>query len=190
MVFGALGFSAPWLLIGLLALPVLYFLLRAIPPAPNRRLFPAVVLLLGLKDSEQETDRTPWWLMLLRMMAVAAAIVGFAGPVLNPTKAPTGSGPLLIVVDGSWAQADVWSKVQAQIDQTLTGARGAGRQVALLNLTRPEMPVFQTADAIAPLASGLTPSAWAPAPALPPLPEGNSTRSGFPIALPAKGNRS
>lgn len=172
MVFGALGFSAPWLLIGLLALPVLYFLLRAIPPAPIRRMFPAVVLLLGLKDSEQETDRTPWWLMLLRMMAVAAAIVGFAGPVLNPTQTPTGSGPLLIVVDGSWAQADTWSTVQAQIDQTLINARGAGRQVALLNLSHPELPVFQAADAIAPLASGLEPSAWAPAADLPPLPEG------------------
>jgi len=32
-LFGALGFLSPWLLLGLLALPVLWWLLRAVPPA-------------------------------------------------------------------------------------------------------------------------------------------------------------
>ena len=34
--------------------------------------FPGVALLLGLKDDETESDKTPWWLLLLRMLAVAA----------------------------------------------------------------------------------------------------------------------
>jgi hypothetical protein len=50
--------------------------------------FPGVALLLGLADEDAETDRTPWWLLLLRMLAVAAAIIGFAGPVLNPERSP------------------------------------------------------------------------------------------------------
>ncbi|MDP1578330.1 MAG: BatA domain-containing protein, partial [Cypionkella sp.] len=44
----ALAFTTPWLLWGLIALPILWLLLRAIPPAPIRRRFPAVALLLGL----------------------------------------------------------------------------------------------------------------------------------------------
>jgi hypothetical protein len=83
-VLGPLGFTAPWLLLGLVALPVLWFILRAVPPAPVRRRFPGVALLLGLADEEVQAERTPWWLMLLRILAVAAAILGFAGPVLNP----------------------------------------------------------------------------------------------------------
>ena len=71
---------------GLVALPILWLLLRAVPPAPIRRRFPGVALLLGLKDEETETDKTPWWLLLLRLLAVAAAIIGFAGPVLNPDE--------------------------------------------------------------------------------------------------------
>ena len=47
-LFGALGFTTPWLLLGLLALPILWIILRAIPPAPVRRRFPGVALLLGL----------------------------------------------------------------------------------------------------------------------------------------------
>ncbi|MEO0665598.1 MAG: BatA domain-containing protein, partial [Pseudomonadota bacterium] len=75
---GPLGFAAPLLLLSLMALPILWLLLRAVPPAPIRRRFPGVALLLGLADDETQTDKTPWWLLLLRMLAVAAAIIGFA----------------------------------------------------------------------------------------------------------------
>src|SRR6056297_2317519 len=102
-MIGALGFATPLLLLALLALPVLWWLLRAVPPAPIRRRFPGVALLLGLKDDESETDKTPWWLLALRILALAAAIVGFAGPVLNPQAERTGQGPLLIAMDASWA---------------------------------------------------------------------------------------
>ena len=47
-VLGGIGFASPWLLLTLLALPVLWLILRAIPPAPIRRRFPGVALLLGL----------------------------------------------------------------------------------------------------------------------------------------------
>mgnify|MGYP001799683502 CR=1 FL=1 len=70
---GPIGFAAPWLLLGLIVLPILWILLRAVPPAPIRRRFPGVALLLGLTDDESHSDRTPWWLLLLRILAVAAA---------------------------------------------------------------------------------------------------------------------
>ncbi|MEY4981735.1 MAG: hypothetical protein RIR62_1, partial [Pseudomonadota bacterium] len=62
LMIGPVGFALPWLLAALAALPVLWFLLRAVPPAPIRRRFPGVALLLGLRDDEAETDKTPWWL--------------------------------------------------------------------------------------------------------------------------------
>ena len=76
-----IGFAAPLILLGLIALPVLWFLLRAIPPAPIRRRFPGVALLLGLMDADRQADKTPWWLLLLRLVALGLAIVGFAGPI-------------------------------------------------------------------------------------------------------------
>jgi hypothetical protein len=44
-----LAFTTPLLLVALLALPILWWLLRAVPPAPIRRRFPGVALLLGLQ---------------------------------------------------------------------------------------------------------------------------------------------
>lgn len=98
LVLGPVGFTAPWVLVALLVLPLLWWLLRAVPPAPVRRRFPGVALLLGLSDEEVETDRTPWWLLLLRSMAVAALILAFAGPVLNPRAERGASGPLVILL--------------------------------------------------------------------------------------------
>jgi hypothetical protein len=40
--FGTLTFATPWLLLALGALPLLWWLLRAIPPAPRQVAFPAI----------------------------------------------------------------------------------------------------------------------------------------------------
>ena len=80
LTFGPLGFTAPWLLLGLIVLPILWMLLRAVPPAPIRRRFPGVALLLGLQDEDNEADKTPWWLLLVRMMALALSLSHSASP--------------------------------------------------------------------------------------------------------------
>jgi hypothetical protein len=163
VILGGIGFSAPWLLLGLFALPILWLILRAVPPAPIRQRFPGVALLLGLKDDESVSDRTPWWLLLLRMLAVAAIIIGLAGPILNPQEQQAdGSGPLLIVLDGSWAGATRWQQQSEVIDAQLTRAARANRTVGFLTLTRPEEPAFQSADAWRTRLAGLQPAPWQP----------------------------
>ena len=163
MVLGGIGFTAPWLLLVLAALPILWLLLRAVPPAPVKRRFPGVALLLGLKDDETVSDRTPWWLLLLRMLAVAAIIIGLAGPVLNPeAEQAEGDGPLLFVLDGSWAGATRWPQQQEAIEAQLTRASRLGRTVGFLTLTRPEAPVFQSADVWRSRLAGLSPASWQP----------------------------
>ncbi|MBC7155004.1 MAG: DUF4159 domain-containing protein [Rhodobacteraceae bacterium] len=166
-IIGPVGFTAPWLLLGLLALPVLWFVLRAVPPAPVRRRFPGITLLLGLRDDAHQTDRTPWWLLLLRILAIAALIIGFAGPVLNPQVQASRSGPLLILADGTWADAPSWTIRTTRIAQALEEAGRSGRAVAVVLLTDPpaQAPAFQSADLWATRLPGLTPRPHAPDPA-------------------------
>ncbi len=166
LILGPIGFTAPWLLWGIAALPVLWLLLRAIPPAPIRRRFPGVALLLGLADEDQVAERTPWWLLALRMLAVAAIIAGFAGPVLNPEVKSAGKGPLLILTDGSWASAGDWAKTAARISAAVDEAGRAGRGVAVVSLTDVAAggPVFATAGAVAPMLPSVQPKPWEPQP--------------------------
>ncbi|RSK31609.1 DUF4159 domain-containing protein [Rhodovulum iodosum] len=163
-MLGPIGFTAPLLLWALAALPVLWLLLRAVPPAPIRRRFPGVVLLLGLSDDENQTDTTPWWLLLLRILAVAAVIVGFAGPVLNPQDERSGSGPVLIFVDGTWADARDWSRRIDRIDAALEEAARDARPVAVVQAT--DLPdgglPFQAAEAWRARLAGLKPTPWMP----------------------------
>ncbi len=164
LVLGALGFMTPWLLWTLAVLPVLWLLLRAVPPAPIIRRFPGIALLLGLKDREAEADKTPWWLLLLRLLALAALIVGFAGPVLNPDppQAADDGGPLLILTDGSWPEARDWTARTERIRRALADATTAGRPVALVSLTdvQPGPLVFAAPDTLAATLPGLVPQAW------------------------------
>jgi hypothetical protein len=163
-VIGPIGFVTPWLLLGLIALPLLWLLLRAVPPAPIRRRFPGVALLLGLTDDEAETDKTPWWLLLLRMLAIAAAIVAFAGPVLNPQQRPAGTGPLLILIDATWADARDWPRRVDRAAALIEDAGRAGRTVAVVRLSdRPQPVEFQAANAWAGRLGALEPQPWAPA---------------------------
>ena len=173
-----IGFAAPWLLWGLLALPLLWWLLRAVPPAPVRRRFPGVALLLGLPDAEVQAERTPWWLLALRMAALAAAIIGLAGPLLHPEPAqPAAQGPLVILEDGSWASAATWPLRLERLGRALDGAAAAGRPVALVNLSDPppQPPPFAEAATLRQSLPGLRPQPWEPAIDLEPaqfLPEG------------------
>lgn len=163
-MISGLAFTTPLLLVALVALPILWWLLRAVPPAPIRRRFPGVALLLGLRDDDSQTDKTPWWLLLLRMLAVAAAIIGFAGPVLNPQQERAGDGPLLIAMDASWASARDWPDRVARVELLLEEAGRAGRPVALVPLT--DIPAgevaFQSANAWAARLPALTPQPYVP----------------------------
>jgi hypothetical protein len=125
-------FIAPWVLVGLLALPMLWWLLRVTPPAPRSEDFPAVRFLFGLHATEETPARTPWWLMALRMIAAALVILALARPVLDAGSALAGKGPVLLVVDNSWGAANDWARRKEAAGKLLDRAERAGRKGALL----------------------------------------------------------
>ena len=160
---GTLGFTSPWLLVALISLPILWYILRAVPPSPIRQRFPGVILLLGLKDKEAVSDQTPWWLLLLRILAIGAIIIGLAGPVLNPnSNTSNNKSPLLVVLDGSWGGADQWQSQIKAVEAELKRAGSASREVAIFQLTLPEPPIFQAANTLIKSLAKLYPTPWQP----------------------------
>ena len=84
-----LAFAQPLVLLGLLSLPVLWWLLRLIPPRPTRIEFPPTRLLFDITQKEDTPSRTPWWLTLLRLVLATLVILAAAGPLWNPTADAT-----------------------------------------------------------------------------------------------------
>ncbi|MEM7444280.1 MAG: DUF4159 domain-containing protein [Pseudomonadota bacterium] len=127
LTLGPVSFIQPWLLLGLASLPILYWLIRATPPAPRTVRFPALRLLHGLRPEEETPARTPWWLLLLRLLLAALIIIACAGPVINPTAGLPGSGPVLLLVDNGWAAGRDWSARQTILAQAIDAAERADR---------------------------------------------------------------
>ncbi|MFS8035529.1 DUF4159 domain-containing protein [Xanthobacter sp. AM11] len=160
-----LAFSAPLLLTAFLALPLLWFLLRVVPPKPRPVSFPPMRLLLSITPKEESAARTPWWLTLLRLLLAALVILAAAGPIWNPPAAgPAGSGPLVLMLDQGWPAAPSWearrSAVAALIDEAETGGRG----VALIPTGDvPREPTLMTPAAARDRLRSLEPVPYAPA---------------------------
>lgn len=105
------AFSSPWLLMGLLSLPAIWWLLRLTPPRPKTEVFPPLRILATVLKREETPAQSPWWLTLLRMALAAIVILALADPVLNPRAGTLSSGgPLVLLVDNSWASQPDWER--------------------------------------------------------------------------------
>ena len=129
---GPLIFTSPWILTALAALPILWWLLRVTPPAPLVQAFPPLRFLLALRPQEETPARTPLWLILLRMLIAALIILGLAHPVWDQGKQLYGSGPLVLVIDDSWAAAPGWQKRLDTIESLVDQADREGRAVRIM----------------------------------------------------------
>ena len=133
-----LSFVEPALLLGLLSLPVLWWLLRVMPPRPRRVEFPPTRLLFDIAPKEETPSRTPWWLTALRLTAAALLILAAAGPIWNPPTGVAGSSkPLLILLDDGWSAASSWDIRIKAADELIAQADSSRRAVAIVPLSEP-----------------------------------------------------
>ena len=162
---GALSFAVPLALAALITLPLLWWLLRAVPPAPQRIDFPPLRLLTGLLAKEETPAHTPLWLLLLRMLAAALLIFGISHPIWNLTSRLPGSGPLILAVDNGWTAATDWAAKLKAMQGLIDEAARTSRPVAVLPaITDPASPSsatgLTTAEEARRLVGGLTPFPW------------------------------
>jgi len=118
------------------------------------------------ESSQQTPQSSPLWLILLRLAAVAALILGLAGPLMNAGGAMSGSGPVLLVVDDGWAAASNWPGRLAAIESKIDRAERDNRPVALLTTTRDRdgrLPAVSgpfKGETVRSLVSALQPKPW------------------------------
>jgi len=141
-----LGFAQPLVLLGLLSLPVLWWLLRLIPPQPRRIAFPPTRLLFDIAPREETPQRTPWWLTLLRLTLAALVIIAAAGPLWNPPVATsTAKAPLALLIDDGFPAAGTWDARMRTAEDLIARAEADQRGVALIPLSEPARDIsFET----------------------------------------------
>jgi len=132
MSFGALAFTAPWALLAFGVLPLLWWVLRATPPAPQVVVFAPLRLLQKLARTPETPQSTPWWLIALRLVMAGLIILALSRPVWNPSPQIDSERPLLVIVDDGWSATPLWSRLQNQARNRILAARSDGRDVALV----------------------------------------------------------
>ncbi|UCI21444.1 DUF4159 domain-containing protein [Mesorhizobium sp. B2-1-8] len=127
-----LSFGAPMVLWGLLALPVIWWLLRLTPPKPQTEVFPPLKILARVLRREETPQRSPWWLTLLRLLMAALVVAALAEPVFNPReKLPAEGAALALVIDNDWASAADWNKRVATAERLINDAGSSGVPVII-----------------------------------------------------------
>lgn len=118
-----LSFGAPMVLWGLLALPVIWWLLRFTPPKPQTEIFPPLKILARVLKREETPQQSPWWLTLLRLLMAALIVAALAEPVFNPReRLPAEGAALALVIDNDWASAADWGQRVATAERLIADA--------------------------------------------------------------------
>ncbi|HEX8046952.1 DUF4159 domain-containing protein [Rhizobium sp.] len=126
------AFASPAILGALILLPVIWWLLRLTPPHPRAEVFPPLRILATILKREETPARSPWWLTLLRMALAALVILAIANPMFNPrTNTLSSSGPLVLLIDNSWATASDWERRVQTADALIDDADAKGIPVSI-----------------------------------------------------------
>jgi hypothetical protein len=159
-------FAAPWYLSALVVLPVLWFLLRLVPPSPRRVALPQFFLLAGVVQNKKVAVATPLWLMILRMLIVALVIFAFARPATQHHE--TGfdyGGTSIVVVDNGWASAHNWSRRLDHVESMMRRLDAAGGNVLLvLSARQPDDARIFSSGILQPMEAAAVLRAAAPRP--------------------------
>jgi len=143
----ALAFANPAILLALVSLPVIWWLLRLTPPKPRAEAFPPLAVLARVLKREETPAQSPWWLTLLRMLLAAAVIFALADPVVNQRSTALATGPLVLLVDNSWAAAGDWDRRLETANALIDDAEKQDRPVSLAftaDLTHDAVPTDAT----------------------------------------------
>ena len=130
MIVGPVTFLAPLALLGLLALPLIWLVLRITPPRPLEQSFPPLRLLLDVKTEEETPQSIPPWLLLFRLLLGALIAIALAKPILFKPAEET-SQPLVLIIDNGWAAAGNWPAIMREAESLTKQAISENNQVAL-----------------------------------------------------------
>ena len=126
------AFASPAILAALVLLPAIWWLLRLTPPQPRAEVFPPLRILASILKREETPARSPWWLTLLRMLLAALVVLAIANPMFNPrTNTLSSGGPLVLMIDNSWASVSDWERRVRTADALIDDADAKGIPVSI-----------------------------------------------------------
>lgn len=145
LALGPVTFLAPLALLGLLVLPLIWWLLRVTPPSPKKQTFPPLRILQDVMTEEETPDSTPIWLLLFRLFLAALIAAALARPILFQPEGVT-VRPLALVIDTGWDGAANWNAAMREAEARVSDARRKNVNVLLAVSGSEKTPEFMPAQ--------------------------------------------
>jgi hypothetical protein len=132
------NFLHPIFLLALLSLPLLWLIIRNLPPPAATIRFPAFFLLPQIGNASRISKKSPLWLLLFRILLAAIIIFLFSRPYLKPDAEGynvNSSSNLLIVIDDSFSAAQYWPEIIEKAKNVARDAEANSSKIALVRLS-------------------------------------------------------
>jgi len=149
LTLGGLTFLAPLTLLGLLSLPIIWWILKITPPRPKKAVFPPLRLLQQVKTEEETPNATPLWLLLFRFLLIGLIVFALSLPIIKQAEGIE-DRPLTLLLDTHWAAGANWTAMSQEAEARIADARRKNLSVRIITSTRAstdtELPSFKPAD--------------------------------------------
>ena len=149
MTFGGLTLLAPLTLLGLISLPIIWWILKITPPRPQKMSFPPLRLLEQIKTEEETPNATPLWLLLFRLLLVSLIIFALSLPIIKQAEG-INERPITLLLDTHWSAGANWNAMNQEAEARLLDARRKNLDVRLVTTTKPsaekDLPSFGPAE--------------------------------------------
>lgn len=137
MSFLPLAFGSPLILAGLIALPVIWWLLRMTPPRLGGNLSAAAHSGAGLQARGSTVEKS----MVDDTAAAADCRARHSGAGLTDLEprpvALSGDEPLAIVIDNGWASAEDWQQRVNAAEKLISDAEGTAAPIYIVGSAEP-----------------------------------------------------
>ncbi len=137
LTLGPITFLAPLALLGLLALPLIWWILRVTPPTPKNQTFPPLRILKDVMTEEETPNSTPLWLLLFRLFLISLIAIALARPLIFEPEGQT-DRPLVLIIDNGWDAASNWQAAINDAENRLSEARRKNLETVVLTAIAPE----------------------------------------------------
>ncbi len=132
-LFTNLGFMYPNALWALSVIPIVYLVVKSLPPKPKTFDFSTFYLIQRINNNLTEKKSCPLWLLLLRLLLIIFIIIYFAKPFLNNSKINKKIDNYVVYADMEWSTAANWEKYKSTLMDIMLEAEKLNRNFYLID---------------------------------------------------------
>ena len=112
-IINTLAFTNYYALLGLLALPLVFLIVKLYPPTPKKIFFSSFYLIDSLDKISITKKKNPIWLLVYRLVLIILIILFFCEPYLNISEKKNNAedtNNYIIIADIGWSISKEWDK--------------------------------------------------------------------------------